>query len=186
VAVSGPNFDAIAAEHYGNLPHPASRTGITVREWPIAVQLASATRFGGHATPAEADHFWPEFQALGISPQDYLHTLDRLARWSFLYHGRPPSMTEIRDLHPLKAHEQQRHYADQPDQHYPDLTAGEMVKALSVADHYATKHLQRGAVKKEARFLHHSGGGAGLADQYYAGLAEDRKQKAKPEQQEPF
>lgn len=181
------NFDQIAQEYYGSLPHPASKTGILVRDWAMAVQLASASKFGGHANPGETDMFWPEFQALGLTPSQYLDSLQRLAKWSFQYHGRPPSMGEIKDLHPLKPHEQHQHYQSLPDQHYPDVTAGDMVKALAVSNHYATKHLQRGALKNEARLVHHGGMAPGAVDDFYKGLADDRAQKAKPEQPaEPF
>jgi hypothetical protein len=184
------NFDELVAEHYGNRPHPLSRMSppILVKDWETAVRLATATKFGGHAEPHEVELFWKEFQSLQMPPTQYMDLLDRLSKWSFRYHDKPPTMSEIQGLRDAKPAEQHKHYKDLPDSDYPDLSAHEMQAALAKADIPAKQHLQRGAFKNEARGFHHSGMGSEHIDQHYQRLAEDRdqiRQAAQPKA-EPF
>lgn len=174
------NFDQIAEEHYGSKPHPSSQTGIAVRDWTTAVRLTTATKFGGHAEPHEVDLFWPQFQAMQMPAAQFTELLDRLAQWSFRYHNRPPSLPEIQSLKDAKPAEQHKHYQDLPDAQYPDVSAHDMVKSLAKADPYAKQHLGRGAIKMEARFVHHANLGAGQIDEHYKQLAADREAKMAP------
>src|SRR5439155_17798851 len=84
---------------------PPQGHGLKIREFATAVKLASMLKFGGHASGAEAALFWPEFQASGMSPQDFEHALERVAPLSYVYHGRPPTMREIGDLAGKASHE---------------------------------------------------------------------------------
>lgn len=149
-------------------------------DWPVAVALASASKFGGHAEPHEVDLFWPQFKQLNMAPKDYLDTLERLAEWSFRYHNRPPSMKEIAELGPLKPADQQKHYQDLPDSQYPDLTAGQMMKAHAVADYYSKKNLGKGATKLDARLVHHGNLSADAVDAHFKTLASDAESKKAP------
>src|ERR1700694_2575024 len=185
MAVNNPQIDfaTFAEQHYGGKPHPASQTGIAVRDWPTAVKVATAAKFGGQAEPHEVDLFWPEFQAMQMPAAQFLDLLDTLSKWSFRYHNQPPKMSEIQLLKDAKPGEQHKHYQDLPDQHYPDISAGDMMKALAKADPYAKQHLGKGALKNEARFVHHAGLGPGQIDTYYQQLKTDREAKRAPKAQ---
>jgi hypothetical protein len=190
------DFTRLISEHYGQFAHPQSKADppITVSDWPVAQALASATKFGGlggpasgHAAPHEVDLFWQQFKQLNMAPKDYLDTLDRLSQWSFRYHGRPPTMKEIADLHPQRPADQQKHYQDLPDGQYPDLTAGQMMKAHAVADYYSKKHLGKGATKLDARLVHHGNLSADAVDTHFKTLASDAESKKAPKAAaEPF
>lgn len=159
----------ITQDYFNELPHPLE-PALKVGEFATAVKLASAARFGGHASPAEAALFWPEFKATGMSPQEFEHALDRLAPLSYTYHGRPPSMQEIvklKDEPPAKA---RSYFADLPHKYYPHVSAGDMVKALVAAKPHAQEHLGRDPVLPEAAYFHHSG--KDPAD-YYSRIAHD-------------
>lgn len=163
------DWDSIAKGWWDRQPHPKDPTGkLTIGEYATAVKLATMARFGGHATAHEATLFWDEFKATGMHPEEFEQTLDKIAPLSFTLHGRPPTMTEIAHLKDKQPHEARKYFADLPDKHYPSTTAGEMVKALTVAKPHAQEHLGRDPVKLEAAYLHHSG--ANPAD-YYANLA---------------
>src|SRR5205823_10407191 len=83
----------IAKSWWDEQPHPHGH-GLKISEYATAVKLATLARFGGHASGHEAAMFWPEFKASGMSPDEFEHTLDRLAPLSFTYHGRPPTRSE--------------------------------------------------------------------------------------------
>src|SRR5665811_2312708 len=97
-------------------------------------------KFGGHAEAHEAALFWREFAPNGapiMSPQEFEHSIDRLAPLSFTFHGRPPSMQEIINLKDKQPHEMRKYFADLPDQHYPHVSAGEMVKTIQAGNMHA-------------------------------------------------
>ena len=125
-------------------------------------------KFGqGHASPQEASHFMAEFKAMNtmltaqkklpISPEEFTQLSQQMARSSFAYHGRPPSMYEIarlRDAHPKDVAD---YYGSLPDEHYPTVSAADMAKALASARPWANQIVGRDATKLEAAYLHHSG-----------------------------
>jgi len=109
---------------------------------------------------------------LPITPEEYGQLLDAIAPVSYAFHGRPPTMPEIRklrDSHPKNIRE---HYAFLPDKHYPHVTAGDMVKWLETARPWARMHLKRDPVKNEAAYLAHSGDNA---NHFYWALAQERQ-----------
>ena len=72
-----------------------------------------------------------------LTPETFSHALDRLAPVSFALHGRPPTMQEIAqltDAHPKAVND---FYHSLPDQHYPHVPAGEMVKSVVAAKPWA-------------------------------------------------
>ena len=142
-------------EYWNSQPHPKA-PNVSVGEFPIAVRLATKTKFGGHATPEEASAFWKEFQGLGMSPGEYEELLDRVAPVSFSFHGRPPTMNELAKFREAKPSEVHDYYYNLPDKHYPHVKAGDMVKNLQAARPWAKMHLQREPTKGEAAYLHHS------------------------------
>jgi hypothetical protein len=105
-------------------------------------------KFGqGHASPLEVANFWHEFQGMNqtllnqgkqpISPDEFSHLSQQMARSSFAYHGRPPSMHEItrlRDADPKAIHD---YYGALPDEHYPTVSAASMAEALHAARPWA-------------------------------------------------
>jgi hypothetical protein len=165
----------VANQWHGDQPHPDA-PGVKVKEFATAVKLASQAKFGGHASAKEAEAFWGEFQGMNarltaqkkepLTPEEYGQVLDHLAPLSFVYHNRPPSMSEVVKLRDAKPHEVRQHYGDLPDQHYPDVSAADMVKALRAADPHAQEHLGRPPVKLEAAYLVHSG--ASPSEYYHA------------------
>src|SRR5450631_4288311 len=93
------DWHSIAKSFWDAQPHPHDPSGtLTIGEYATAVKLATMARFGGHASPHEAALFWPEFKASGLTPEEFEHTLDKIAPLSYTYHGRPPTMKEIATL----------------------------------------------------------------------------------------
>jgi len=161
------DWKKVSADFWNEQPHPNGH-GLKIGELATMVKLATSMKFGGHASMAEAALFAPEFKATGMSPQEFEHTLDRLAPLSYTYHGRPPTMHEmasLKDKSPAEAH---KYFADLPDKHYPHVSAGNMVKAMQAAEPHAQQHLERPALKNEAARLHHSGEDPAV---YYARVA---------------
>lgn len=160
-------WDSIAKSYWDAQPSPHA-PGLTNGEVVPAVLLATKAKAGGHASMAEATLFHKEFQNLGMTPQDFTHAFDRLAPLSFTYHGRPPSMQEVKDLAAAHPGDVRSYYADLPDTHYPHVSAGQMVGALQAADPHAREFLGRPPVKLEAAYLVHSKEPAAA---YYSRLA---------------
>lgn len=151
-----PDFAAAAHAYWSGQPHPRAPS-LTIGEFATAVKLATMLRFGGHASPEEAALFMPQFKSLGVSPEEFEHTVERLAPVSYAYHGRPPTMQEIvklKDEPPAKA---SAYFADLPDKHYPAVRAADMVKYLQAAEPHAQQWLGRSPVKLEAAHLAASG-----------------------------
>jgi hypothetical protein len=134
---------------YGGLPHP-DESSLKVSEFPTAVRLATLSKFGGHASAQEAGMFWKEFKATGLSPEQYEKLLGQVAPISFSYHGRPPTIEELVGFKDRPPADVKKFYADLPDKHYPHVSAGDMIKALSQAQPHAQEHLDRKPVKYEA------------------------------------
>jgi hypothetical protein len=169
------DWDAIAKAHWDEQPHPSGH-GLKIKEFATAVKLATMAKFGGHSAPHEAALFWQEFAPGGVpimAPEEFEHTLDKIAPLSFTYHGRPPTMKEIANLKDKQPHEARKYFADLPHKHLPHMTAGEAVKAMEAAKPHANEHLGRDPVYPELSHLHHSG--TNPAD-YYAKLGEQAKQ----------
>jgi len=177
------------------LPHPLAPS-LKVRELPQAVRLATKTKFGGHASFAEAAAFWGEYQQMNaglvaqgkqpISPDEYGHILDRLAPVSFTYHGRPPNMYEIQQHRDSSPSQVRQYYGDLPDKTYPDITAADMVKYLALADDPARQHIQRSPAKLEARTFAHANMGYDAIVSYYKSLGEQRSSvDQNPTQRDP-
>lgn len=180
----------LAADHWNNQPSPHAE-GLTNGEFPIAVKLATKFKFGGHASPQEASAFWGEFKATNqrltekgkeaISPEEAGHLLDAIAPVSFTYHGRPPSMHELTQMRDQTPKQVRDYFTSLPDQNYPSVTAGDMVKQIVAAKPWANQHLGRDPVKLEAQYLHHSGENP---SDYYARLAPKSSQTGQQEVQQ--
>jgi hypothetical protein len=151
------DWNQVAHEYVQNLPSPHDPTGqIPIKEWATAVKLATAAKFGGHASPHEAALFYPEFKATGMHPQEFEAALERLAPLSFTYHGRPPSMQEIVQLKDKSPAEARKYFGDLPHKIYPHVSAHDMVAAVQAAKPHAQEHLGREPSLNEAAYLHHS------------------------------
>lgn len=171
-----------AAEFFAEQPHPQA-PGLKVKEYATAVRLATAMRFGGHAPAHEAEAFWREFTAMNdrlalqkkmpITPEEFEHVVKPMAQVSFAYHGRPPTMHEIarhRDSDPKQVHDW---YANLPDEHYPHVPAGGMVKYLTLAEPHARMNLGRKPNKVEASRFYHGNFTADAIDSYYRRMKEE-------------
>lgn len=164
------DWESAAKEFFDEQPHPRGH-GLKIKEVATAVKLASMAKFGGHASLHEAAMFWQEFAPGGVpmmAPQEFEHALDNIAPASFVFHGRPPTLSEIallKDKTPAEVH---RHYGDLPHRIYPDVSAANMVKAVEAARPWAQQHLQREPALNEARYLHHS---QERPSEYYARIA---------------
>ena len=157
----------IVDQFHQSQPHPRAPQ-LTVGEYPVAAKLATMLKFGtGHAEPAEVTGFWQQFQKMNqtlqaqkkqpIEPEEFGHLAQSMAKVSYAYHGRPPTMqeiTQLRDAHPKDVHD---YFAALPDEQYPHVSAGQMVKALQSAGPWAQMQLGRAPNKQEAAYLHHSG-----------------------------
>jgi hypothetical protein len=150
------DYAAVAKTYWDAQPHPHAPS-LTIGEYATMVKLATLAKFGGHASPHEAALFAPEFKASGLSPEEFEHTLDKIAPLSFTYHGRPPTMKEIATLKDKQPHEARKYFADLPHKIYPHVSAGDMVKAVQAAKPHAMEHIGREPVLNEAAYLHHSG-----------------------------
>jgi hypothetical protein len=149
------DWEGIAKSFWDAQPHPHAPS-LTIGEYATMVKLATLAKFGGHASPHEAALFAPEFKASGLSPEEFEHTLDKIAPLSFTYHGRPPTMKEIATLKDAQPHEAKKYFGDLPHKIYGDVSAADMVKAVQAAKPHAMEHLGREPELNEARYLHHS------------------------------
>ena len=160
-------LEEIVNQWHQEQPHPKAPS-LTVAEFPVATRLATTLKFGsGHASPQEAANFWHEFNQMNqtlvaqnrqpIGPEEFNHMAQQMARVSFAYHGRPPSMYEMTRLREASPKEVSDYYGSLPDQHYPTVSAADMAKSLHAAAPWAQQALGRGPVKLEAAYLHHSG-----------------------------
>jgi hypothetical protein len=177
-----PTLKDIVDQYHQSQPHPRA-PDLTVGEYPVAAKLATLLKFGtGHAEPQEVSGFWKGFQQMNatlqsqkklpIQPEEFSQLVQQMAQVSYAYHGRPPSMTEItklRDAHPKDVHD---YFAALPDQHYPHVSAGHMVKSLESAKPWAHMNLGRQPNKQEASYLHHSGHSP---QDYYRQMAADSR-----------
>ena len=152
-------------------PHPQNPT-LTVGEYSTAVELATRTKFGGHASPQEAGAFMQEFKQANqqlsaqgkptISATEYRQLIDQVAPVSAALHGRPPSMNEIVKLRDSTPAQQRSYFEDLPDSLFPSITAGQMAKYLTIGNFHAQATLGRVAAKSEAAFF---AAGSQTADQ---------------------
>jgi hypothetical protein len=161
------NIEDVVTQWHNEQPHPQA-PGLTVGDFPVATRLATILKFGqGHASPSEATNFWGEFKSMNqalvaqnkmpVSPEEFTHLAQQMGRSSFAYHGRPPSMYEmrrLRDADPAAIH---TYYGSLPDEHYPTVSAADMAKSLHAARPWANQTLGRDATKLEAAYFHHSG-----------------------------
>ena len=174
------NWSDVATSYWNAQPSPHNPS-LTNGEYPVAVKLATKSKFGGHASAHEAGAFWSEFKSMNasltakakepISPEEFGHLLDRIAPISFALHGRPPSMAEIVRHREAEPSTVQKYYSDLPDQHYPHVTAGQMAKYLALSEEPSVSLLSRQPTKLEAsRFAL---GGLGFSDviDYYNGIS---------------
>lgn len=178
------DWNKLAKDYVDNLPHPqAPDLGdgrrLTVKDYRIAVKLATAAKFGGHASPAEATAFYKEYEPLlqhGIGPEDFLHLLDVAAPSSYALHGRPPTMNELKRFWDPQSHtmrppaEVAAYYEALPDKHYPTVPAGKMAKMIETARPYSNQHIGRDPVKLEAAFFHHASMGPAAIAEHYKGM----------------
>ena len=160
-------IEELVHQWHADQPHPQA-PNVKVGEYPVAARMATILKFGqGHATPQEVGLFWTEFQSMNeglqaqakmpISPDEFTHLAQQLARSSFTYHGRPPSMHEIARLRAAHPKDVSEFYYHLPDEHYPSVPAGEMVKALEAARPWAQMIANSVPTKLDAAYLYHSG-----------------------------
>src|SRR5215472_3966638 len=161
------SLEQIVQRWHADQPHPQAPS-VKVGEYPIAARLATILKFGqGYAVPQEVGNFWREFQSMNeslvaqkkmpVSPDEFGHLAQQIARSSFTYHGRPPSMHEIarlRDADPQTIHD---YYGALPDEHYPSVPAAKMVEALHAARPWANMITKGEPTKLDAAYLYHSG-----------------------------
>ena len=187
-----PTLADIIVEFHNSQPHPQA-PNITVGEYSTAARLATLLKFGqGHATPLEVVEFWKRYQNLNqnlslqkkspIDPEEFQGLVQNLAKVSFAYHGRPPSIGEIvrlREAHPKDVTD---FYGNLPDEHYPHVPAASMVKHLESARPWAQMYLDRQPTKSDASYFFHSGHSP---QDYYAQLAKEEQgqQKQTPSEQ---
>src|SRR5215813_7601933 len=174
-----PTLEELVHQWHAEQPHPQNPS-VKVGDYPIAARLATILKFGqGHATPQEVGNFWREFQSMNeslvaqkkmpVSPDEFGHLAQQIARSSFTYHGRPPSMHEIarlRDADPQIIHD---YYGALPDEHYPSVPAAKMVEALHAARPWANMITKGEPTKLDAAYLYHSGHSA---QDYYTARAQ--------------
>jgi hypothetical protein len=182
------DWDAAFSDHYGAMPHPLN-PDLTVKDFPTAVRLATASKFGGgkgeegHASPMEAGLFWKEFQGLEMAPGDYMETLDKLKHLSWRYHDRPPAMSEIKNLSQSSPADIRRYYADLPHPRVPDLSAGEYMKMHTVASHWVQEHLgdkRTAPYDHEVALFHHAGYGPQAISDHYQAMKEPDDTEEEP------
>lgn len=178
-----PTPEDIVHGWWAEQPHPQA-PDIKVGDYPTAARLATTLKFGsGHASPQEVSAFWKEFQGMNqvlqtqnklpISPEEFSHLAQQMARSSFAYHGRPPSMYEIaklRDADPKSIHD---YFGALPDEHYPTVTAAQMAQALHSARPWANMISNTEPTKLDAAYLVHSGQSA--RDYYQARDADQNR-----------
>src|SRR5262245_61454994 len=172
-------LDDVIHGYWQSQPHP-SAPNLTVGEYPMAMRMATTLKFGQgeHPTPQEADSFMAEFKAMNqtlqsqnklpYQPEEFIHQAQQMARSSFAYHGRPPSMYEmarLRDSHPKEI---VAYYGALPDEHYPTVPAAEMAKALHAATPWSQLYEGTAPNKGDAAYLYHSGQSA---EQFYQARA---------------
>lgn len=171
----------IVDQFHQSQPHPLAPQ-LTVGEYPVAAKLATMLKFGtGYAAPEEVSGFWQQFQKMNqtlqsqkkppIEPEEFSHVVQDMAKVSYAYHGRPPTMQEIQALRDAHPKEVQEYFAALPDEHYPHVSAGQMVKALESAKPWAQIQLGRAPNKQEASYLYHSGHSP---QDYYQQMAKQR------------
>lgn len=162
-----PSIEEVVQQWHAEQPHPQAPS-VKVGEYPVAARMATMLKFGqGHASPQEVAGFWHEFQSMNqalqlqaktpISPDEFTHLAQQMARSSFTYHGRPPTMHEIqrlRDADPKTIHD---YFGALPDEHYPSVPAAEMAKALHAARPWAQMTTGSEPTKLDAAYLYHSG-----------------------------
>jgi hypothetical protein len=161
------NLKDIVSQWHDAQPHPLA-PDLTVGEYTTAAKMATTLKFGsGHAAPDEVVGFWNQFnqmnnmlvtqKKLPYTPEEFMQNAQQVAKVSFAYHGRPPSLPELtrfRDAHPKDVSD---YYGSLPDEHYPHVPAAGMVKSLESARPWAQMNLGRDPNKLEASYLHHSG-----------------------------
>jgi hypothetical protein len=175
----GVDWESVVADWWSRQPHPEA-PGLTIGEYPIAVKLATKLKFGGHATPDEAQAFWTGFQQMNhrlqatgklpLSPDQFMEVVDKLAPISFAYHNRAPTLTEVATLADAHPKDVQAYYGSMPDEHYPHVPAAEMVRHLQRAKPWAEMIIGRPPNKGEAAYLYHSGD---HPRDYYMAMKED-------------
>src|SRR5262249_48648706 len=153
-------LEEIVHQWHAEQPDPEVPS-VKVGEYPTAARLATILKFGqGYASPQEVGNFWHEFQDMNeslvaqnkmpVSPDEFSHLAQQLARSPFTYHGRPPTMHEIARLRDADPKTIGDYFAALPDEHYPTVPAGEMAKALAAATPWAQRHAGRDPNKLEA------------------------------------
>src|SRR5262249_23313030 len=169
-----PSLEDIVHQSHADQPHPQAPS-VKVGEYPVAAKLASVLKFGqGHATPQEVGNFWREFQSMNeslvaqnkmpVSPDEFSHLAQQIARSSFTYHGRPPTMHEIARLRDADPKTVMEYFGSLPDEHYPSVPAAKMVEALHAARPWANMITGGEPTKLDGAYLFHSGHSA--ADYY--------------------
>jgi hypothetical protein len=162
-----PSLEQIVHEWHMEQPSPREPS-ISVGDLPVATRLATFLKFGsGHASPQEASLFWREFKQMNdtltvqkkmpLGPEEFEHLSQQMARSSFAYHGRPPTMyemTRLRDANPKDIHD---YFGSLPDEHYPTVSAADMAKALHAARPWSQQYLSEEPTKLDAAYLHSSG-----------------------------
>jgi hypothetical protein len=172
-------------QHYGEFAHPLNPE-LKVKDFPTAVHLATASKFSvksgeeGHASPVEAGMFWKEFQQLGMDPKDYLETLDKTKGLSFRLLNRPPTMNEIALHKDAPPHQIRQYYEALPHSQYPEISAGDFIKATHKATYYAQEHLGRKPFSHEVAMFHSAGWGTSQIADHYKSMRPPDPEPASP------
>src|SRR5262245_43857378 len=136
-------LEELVARWHADQPHPKAPS-VKIGEYPVAARLATLLKFGsGHATSQEAANFWSEFQAMNaalvqqkkmpVGPEEFTHLAEQMARSSYAYHGRPPSMYEIQRLRDAHPKDIANYFGSLPDKDYPTISAADMARMLHAA-----------------------------------------------------
>lgn len=161
------NLEDVVHQWHAAQPHPLAPS-VTQGDFPVAMRLSTMLKYGtGHASPSEAANFWHEYttmnqtlQATGklpLGPEEFVHVAQQMARSSFAYHNRPPSMYEIQRMRDASPKEVSDYYGSMPDEHYPTVSAADMAKAMHAARPWAMEYIGRGPNKLEGAYLASSG-----------------------------
>lgn len=160
-------IEDIVHQWHMSQPHPLAPS-VTVGDYTQALKMAAVLKFGGdHPGPQEAANLWHEYQQTNqtlaaqgkapIAPEEFTQMAQQMAKVSFAYHGRPPSMYEIAKLRDAKPSEISDYFGSLPDEHYPTVSAADMAKAMHSARPWAIQATGQEPTKLDAAYLHHSG-----------------------------
>src|ERR1700738_214842 len=128
--------------YYGNLPHPLAPE-IKVKDYTAFEQAAKTFMDGRKPEPADVAHIHQSLKHLELSPSDFERTWKTSKSLANRLLGRDPTFEEMKvlaDAHPGDIHD---YYSNHPHPDYPEVKAGDMVKAFHAATPIARKMVGR-------------------------------------------